>query len=52
MTEEMEHEGKLYQMATEPSGITVEINGSHWVCVGNAKPAKKSKAKKSKAKKE
>lgn len=52
MTEEMEHEGKLYQMADEPSGITVEIDGKHWVCIGNAKPAKKSKAKKSKAKKE
>ena len=51
MTEEMEHEGKLYQMATEPSGITVEINGSHWVCVGKAKPAKKAKKSK-KAKKE
>ena len=52
MTEEMELEGKLYQMTSEPSGITVEIDGKHWVCVGSAKPAKKSKAKKSKAKKE
>tara|TARA_R100000664_G_C2654336_1_gene73475 strand:- start:237 stop:395 length:159 start_codon:yes stop_codon:yes gene_type:complete len=46
LTEELEHEGKLYQLATEPSGITVEIDGKHWVCIGakpKAKPKKKSK---------
>tara|TARA_R100000458_G_scaffold2980_1_gene2426 strand:+ start:550 stop:705 length:156 start_codon:yes stop_codon:yes gene_type:complete len=51
LTEELEHEGKLYQLASEPSGITVEIDGKHWVCVG-AKPAKKAKKSKKGAKKE
>lgn len=51
MTETMEHEGKLYELSGFPSGITVEIDGKHWVCVGNAKPAKKAKKSK-KAKKE
>tara|TARA_R110002012_G_scaffold270425_1_gene454840 strand:+ start:256 stop:390 length:135 start_codon:yes stop_codon:yes gene_type:complete len=43
-------DGKLYQLSKLPSGITVEIGGQHWVCVGKA-PAKKSKKSK-KAKKE
>lgn len=51
MTEELEHEGKLYQLATEPSGITVEIDGKHWVCIGE-KPKAKPKKKSKKAKKE
>ena len=50
MTETMEHEGKLYELSDFPSGITVEIDGKHWVCVGT-KPAKKKTSKK-KSKKE
>ena len=51
MTETLELDGKLYELSKSPSGITVEIGGQHWVCVGKA-TKKKSKAKKSKAKKE